>query len=810
MSHADDDFFKPTDVPEPGAPVPLNRDDSGARSGVWPWHASQTYTGTVSAPGKAFLIGEYAVLYGHSAIVTAVDVRAHAHAARKQHGERPMPDSPFVAAAVEVVRKWLLDKGYDINLPGPEVLPVVTTVGFTAGNRKLGLGSSAAVTAAVVGWYFAAVGLDPELPSLRAAAETLARDAHAIAQHGRGSGADVSTACFGGTVRFSRPGGVEPVELPEWLAVGFFDAGAPASTGSFVAAVEAGAARDPSTHAAAIDAIAGASERFQAAIAPGFAGGKDAVFAEIAAACKQHNAGLRKLEVLGDITILPPRIQTIIETAEWAGLAAKPSGAGGGDLVAVFAKDAAALDHLGVELYYEHQIAFIRKLSIRAPGLRSEARPPVNSRIRGLFKRSIAERRVAISVASGLDHARFSAAEATALGSERADHMIENVIGALTLPLGVATNFCINGRDYLIPMCVEEASVVAAASNAAKMIRSGGGFAGFSDPPWMIAQIQLVRDAACDQGKSQAEVIAAIEGAKAELLAMGDEAHPRLVARGGGSRDVEVRRLDEDTLVVHVLVDCRDAMGANLINTVAEVVSPRLAALSGWRPVLRILSNLADRRASHISAHVPVEALATGKLDGPTVASRIEEASRFAELDPYRATTHNKGIMNGVDAVVLATGNDWRAMEASAHAYAVKDGRYGPLAIWRTEADASGAIVSLRGELSLPTAVGVVGGATRSHPTARLAIELLGHPSGTELGLIMGAAGLASNLAALRALATEGIQRGHMSLHARAVAVAAGARGAEVESIAQRLIDVGEIKPERAKALLDEHRAPKR
>jgi degradative hydroxymethylglutaryl-CoA reductase len=223
---------------------------------------------------------------------------------------------------------------------------------------------------------------------------------------------------------------------------------------------------------------------------------------------------------------------------------------------------------------------------------------------------------------------------------------------------------------------------------------------------------------------------------------------------------------------------------------------------------------LADRRASHVSCRIPVAALTTSEIDGSDVAERIEQASRFAELDPYRAATHNKGIMNGVDAVVIATGNDWRAMEASAHAFAVKDGRYGPLATWRARREPSGPtsgimgpIVTLDGDISLPTAVGVVGGATRSHPTARLAIDILGQPSGVELGLIMAAAGLASNLAALRALATEGIQRGHMSLHARSVAVAAGARGAEVELVAKMMIDVGEIKPERAEALLGQLRA---
>jgi degradative hydroxymethylglutaryl-CoA reductase len=534
-------------------------------------------------------------------------------------------------------------------------------------------------------------------------------------------------------------------------------------------------------------------------------------FSMIQEACVNHNEGLRQLQRLAKVPILPERIETILGASQWADLAAKPSGAGGGDLVVVFARDATALDRLAVELYHRCNIALVRKLETNAQGMRAEPRAPINSRLRGLFQRSISERRTAISIATGLPPERFEDANVDALDLASADHMIENLIGVMSMPLGVATNFQLNGRDYLVPMCVEEASVVAAASNAAKMIRSGGGFAGFADPPWMIAQIQLVR-----QGyRFSDEVVKAIETHTPKLLTIADQSHPRLIARGGGARGIEVRKLDDDTIVVHVLVDCRDAMGANLLNTVAEAIAPKLEQISSWRAVLRILSNLADRRASHVSCRIPVSALTTGGIDGAgidgaEVAERIEQASRFAELDPYRAATHNKGIMNGVDAVVIATGNDWRAMEASAHAFAVKDGRYGPLATWRVRREPSGPtapIVALDGEISLPTAVGVVGGATRSHPTARLAIDILGQPSGVELGLIMAAAGLASNLAALRALATEGIQRGHMSLHARSVAVSAGARGAEVELLAKMMIDVGEIKPERAEALLGQLRA---
>jgi degradative hydroxymethylglutaryl-CoA reductase len=756
-------------------------------------------TGPVSAPGKAFLIGEYAVLEGHEAIVTAVDVRAHAHAPRVEYGEQPSPDSPFVAAAVELTTGWLRGRG--LAVPDPEQLPVVTTVGFTSGARKLGLGSSAAVTAAVVGWYLRAAGLDVRHPGARQAALSLAREAHTIAQDGRGSGADVATAVFGRTIRFSREGGVQPLALPPWLTIGFFDAGAPASTSSFVKAIEAGSESQRGLYEEAIAQIAGASRRFQSALVGDSP--TEQAFQDIQAACRWHVEGLHKLQTIANAPIMTERIETIVGAAQWADLAAKPSGAGGGDLVVVFAREMAELDRLAVELYHEHGLALVRKLEIDADGLRAEPRPPANSRIQGLFKLPVAGRRKAVSAASGVPLERFADADANALDAETADHMIENVIGSLSLPMGVATNFRVNGRDYLVPMCVEEASVVAAASNAAKMVRAGGGFSGFADPPWMIAQVQLVR---ADDRKPE-DVARAAREHKAALLELADEAHPRLVARGGGARDIETRVLDLDNVVVHVLIDCRDAMGANLLNTVAETLAPVLERVTGWRPVLRILSNLADRRASHVQARVPAEALTSATMAGPEVALRIEEASRFAELDPYRATTHNKGIMNGVDPVVLATGNDWRAMEASAHAYAVRDGRYGPLAIWRAMPNDEGKIVALEGRISIPTAVGVVGGATRSHPTARLALEILGQPSGTELGLVMASAGLASNLAALRALATEGIQRGHMSLHARAVAVAAGASGAEVEVIAQQLIAVGEIKPERAEALVRELRA---
>jgi degradative hydroxymethylglutaryl-CoA reductase len=742
----------------------------------------------VSAPGKAFLIGEYAVLQGVPALVTAVDVRAVAHARL----DPPSTPSAVVRCAHARVATYLEARGVEpIGEP-----PVVETGGFTMGSRKLGLGSSAAVAAAVVGYHLTAAGLDPRDERVRDDALGLALAAHAEAQGGGGSGADVAAAVLGGTIRFAE-GRAEPVHTPDWLHLGFVDAGAPAVTSSFVRAIKAAAAEQPDAHAEAIDVLRRAATQFHAAWA-GDVGDTEAAFGAIVEATKLHVRGLRMLQAMSDTPIVTPAIETVLEQAARVGLGAKPSGAGGGDLVVLFARDRADLDRLGEVLRREHGLALLSELRPAAEGLRPERRVPVSSRLAGFFKLSVDDRRAKVAAATGIPVERLRDLDAGALDVQRANHMIENVVGTLELPLAIATNFRINGRDVLVPMAVEEASVVAAASNAAKMIRAGGGFAAHCDPPWMIAQVQLLPG----DGRSDAEQAAAeIASMASELLTLADEAHPRLVERGGGAREVETRIVDPEMVVVHIVVDCKDAMGANLLNTVAEVCAPRLEAATGWRAGLRILSNLADRRCAHISARIPPEALAAGSFDGAAVVERIVSASRFAELDPYRATTHNKGIMNGVDAVVLATGNDWRAMESSAHAYAARDGRYRPLAIWRQGDDGW-----LEGRMSLPAAVGVVGGATRVHPVCRLALEILGCTSGGELGQVMAAAGLASNLAALRALATEGIQRGHMSLHARSIALGAGAHGPEVERLAQRLIESGEIKAERAASLLADMR----
>jgi len=394
--------------------------------------------------------------------------------------------------------------------------------------------------------------------------------------------------------------------------------------------------------------------------------------------------------------------------------------------------------------------------------------PPTGSRIPGFYRLSVAERRHVLRLRSDLSEEDLATWERGGLDTTTADEVVENVVGVYALPLGIGLNFRVNGEDVLVPMAVEEPSVIAAASNAAKMVRAGGGFVADADPPIMTAQIEIV--GVGDPHDARARIEAAAE----ELLGLAHAALPRLSARGGGAREVEVRALP-GRVIVHVHIDCRDAMGANMVNTVAESLAERVAGLARGRGGLRILTNLCDRRRVRVRARVPVAALATPGMDGAAVRDGVVAASRFAEDDPYRAATHNKGIMNGVDAVVIATGNDWRGVEAGAHSFAAVSGRYRPLATWREEGG------DLVGALEMPMAVGTVGGTLRAHAGARLAQRLLGVTSATTLGMVVGAAGLASNLAALRALATEGIQRGHMALHRRSVAVAerVAAKGVE-------------------------------
>jgi hydroxymethylglutaryl-CoA reductase len=417
-----------------------------------------------------------------------------------------------------------------------------------------------------------------------------------------------------------------------------------------------------------------------------------------------------------------------------------------------------------------------------------------NSRWPGFYKLSIEERRKVAADALGISMEDLGMALEGGLHSDKADKIIENVVGTFSLPFALALNVKINGTDYIAPMVVEEPSVVAAASNAARMIRDGGGFQAEADEPVMTAQVQLddVPDAA-----GACELLRRHVG---ELCALGDAQVPNLVRRGGGMRGIEPRDLGDGMLVVHLYVDCRDAMGANLVNTVAEGVAARICELCGGSIGLRILSNLCDQRKVRVKARVPAETLAGNGFTGIEVLDGIVRASRFAERDPYRAATHNKGLMNGLDAVVIATGNDWRAVESGAHAYAARSGRYAPLCVWRREGD------DLVGELELPLSLGTVGGPSRVHEGARMGLRIVSVNSATELAMVAASVGMASNLAALRALASEGIQRGHMALHARSVAIAAGANGPDVERVATRIHGTGEISVAAARRVLSELR----
>jgi hydroxymethylglutaryl-CoA reductase len=438
------------------------------------------------------------------------------------------------------------------------------------------------------------------------------------------------------------------------------------------------------------------------------------------------------------------------------------------------------------------------------------------SRIPGFYRLSVSERRALVAERADLAAEELELALAGGgLDCEKADKVVENVLGTYALPFGVALNVRVNGRDHLAPMVVEEPSVIAAASNAARMVRASGGFSAEVGEALMTGQVQLV------DVPDPARAVSRLEHAAPKLLELARAAVPNLLARGGGPREIEIRDLGSGCLVVHVYVDCCDAMGANLVNSIAEAIGPAAAELSGGVLGLRILSNLCDRRRVRVRCRVhPRELGLTGRalsraertsdpppaaggdawLDGQQVADRIVLASRFAELDPYRAATHNKGVMNGVDAVVIACGNDFRAVEAGAHAYAARSGRYAPLVVWRRDGG------DLVGELEMPLALGTVGGTLRVHPVAQLALRLMRVSGANELAMVAASVGMASNLAALRALATEGIQRGHMSLHARSVAVAAGASGDEVERVALRIAELGTITVDAARRALGDLR----
>lgn len=423
------------------------------------------------------------------------------------------------------------------------------------------------------------------------------------------------------------------------------------------------------------------------------------------------------------------------------------------------------------------------------------------SRIENMRNLSPSERLEKVAAASGIDaQARATLASPEALPIDRANGMIENVIGTFQLPMGVATNFLINGREYLVPMAVEEPSVIAAASYMARIARGCGGFQTSSTAPVMRAQVQIM--GATDPFGARLAILAARD----EIIAAANTKDPVLVKFGGGCRDIEVHVFPSTArgamVVLHLLVDVRDAMGANTVNTMAEAIAPIVERVTGGEVRLRILSNLADLRLARARVEVTEDALATKDFSGRQMIEGILDAYEFAAIDPYRAATHNKGIMNGIDPVVVATGNDWRAIEAGAHAYAARGGRYTSLSTW--EINTKGNLV---GTMEMPMALGLVGGATKTHPSAQAALQLLNVDSAVELAEVTVAVGLAQNMAALRVLATEGVQRGHMALHARNIAIGAGATGEEIDIVARRLATDHDVRAARAEEVLAEIRA---
>ena len=424
----------------------------------------------------------------------------------------------------------------------------------------------------------------------------------------------------------------------------------------------------------------------------------------------------------------------------------------------------------------------------------------MTSRLPGFYKKHPQERRDIIC-----EHAKIGNSEifsSSALSLDRAELMIENVIGTFALPIGIAVNLCINGKDKLVPMVVEEPSIVAAVSNMARLLRPHGGFSATSESSVMIGQIQLLD---IQNVKHSLELFATI---KPLLMQKADLVHPRLKERGGGILDMYARHIryeepectPNDMIIIHFLLNCVDAMGANMVNTIAETLSPIIEQELSCRVGLKILSNYATERLSRAKCSVPIYALSTNDISGHDVARGIVEAYQFAYADPWRAATHNKGIMNGIDAVAVATGNDWRAIEAGAHAWASRSGQYRSLSKWWIQDE------KLHGELTIPLQVGTVGGPIKTQPQVAANLKILNNPRAQELSSIMAAVGLAQNLGALRALATEGIQKGHMRMHARNIAVQAGAKDHEIVLLVCKMSEAHDFRLEFADRALQELR----
>jgi hydroxymethylglutaryl-CoA reductase len=415
-----------------------------------------------------------------------------------------------------------------------------------------------------------------------------------------------------------------------------------------------------------------------------------------------------------------------------------------------------------------------------------------SSEIPGFYKLSPKERLAVVKDFAGLTDEEAGLLEQTgALPFDVADRMVENVIGVFPEPLGIAPNFLINGIDYLVPMATEEPSVIAAASYAAKIVREAGGFKTASSAPVMIGQIQVVKLFDAEYARNQ------ILSRRLDIMKRANDQDPVLNSFGGGAKDLGAKVIETSMgkmLIVELFVDCRDAMGANAVNTMCEAVAPFIEEITGGKVYLRIISNLATRRLARATCTIPKEV-----IGGEAIVDGIAYASAFAAADPFRAATHNKGALNGIIAVILATGNDHRAIEAGAHAFAAFHHPYTSLSTWKKNPRGD-----LEGAIELPMAVGLIGGAVKTHPIARIAMKILGVKSANEFAEVLAAVGLAQNLGALRALASEGIQRGHMSLHARNIAINAGAPAELVDAVAELMVAEKKVRVDRAKEIIEE------
>lgn len=422
------------------------------------------------------------------------------------------------------------------------------------------------------------------------------------------------------------------------------------------------------------------------------------------------------------------------------------------------------------------------------------------SRIPGFYKLSVNERLQELDQQVHFTEEEWAILQSgSSLPLDKVDKMVENAIGIYPLPYGVGLNFQINGKDYLVPMAIEEPSVIASASHIAKMVREADGFQAETTGRLMIGQIQIV---GCEDIEAARQIL--LDNEKM-FLEKANAPHPGMAARGGGAKSIEVRLIDDEAghrynrmLVMHLMIDTRDAMGANTINTMVESIAPMVEELTKGKVYLRILSNYTDSCLARARCVIPPHLLATSTFSGEEVRDGVIAAYEFAARDVYRAVTHNKGVMNGVDSVVMATGNDWRAIEAAAHAHAARFGRYGSMTKWSV--DENGCLV---GELELPMPVGIVGGSIGIHPMAQLSQKLLNVDSASELAGVIVAVGLAQNLGALKALVTDGIQKGHMALHARSVAMAAGAEGDLIDKVARGLQEANDYRIEKARELLE-------